>query len=196
MQIHASMHEIEAFGRRIKSTEWMNKKSHASSFIDQQNKKQSFSSSWFRLEHAVLDNPTTIPSTPYHVAAEQNLDDEYDRVSLNCEDGSLSSQSNEENLSNQSTLPLPTTTGVLDFSLKLTDINQSSNRTRSLNTSNKSRSLKRKHPNGNNDHGTNASNISNRIFHADAFCSICRKVSFSMRDLTKSHRQFFLVVLI
>lgn len=130
----------------------------------------------FRLEHAVLDNPP-IPSdssslTQYHVAAEQNLDDQSDKISLNCEDGSLSSQSNEENLSNKP----PNTTGVLDFSLKLNDTNKSSNRSRSLNTSNKSRSLKRKHPsNGNTDQRTTP----NRIFHADAFCSICRKVFFS-----------------
>lgn len=136
----------------------------------------------FRLEHAVLDNPP-IPSdsssslTQYHVAAEQNLDDESDQISLNCEDGSLSSQSNEENLSTKPT----NTTGVLDFSLKFDDTNKSSNRSRSLNTSNKSRSLKRKHPsNGNIDHRTTP----NRIFHADAFCSICRKVFRT----NKSHR--------
>ena len=177
MQIHASMHEIEAFGR-------MNKKSHASSFIHQLNQNSRFV---FRLEHAVLDNPP-IPSdsssslTQYHVAAEQNLDDEYDQISLNCEDGSLSSQSNEENLSNKPA----NTTGVLDFSLKFNDTNKSSNRSRSLNTSNKSRSLKRKHPSNENiDHRTTPT-VPNRIFHADAFCSICRKV-FRMN---KSHRNF------
>jgi hypothetical protein len=69
-----------------------------------------------RLEHVVLDNPSNVvvtcdslnsssilPSiTQYHVAAEQqdigNGDEEYDQISLNCEDGSLSSQSTDENL--------------------------------------------------------------------------------------------------
>ena len=37
------------------------------------------------------------------------------------------------------------------------------------------RSLKRKHPNGNIDNGWKLS-MPSRIFHADAFCGICRKV--------------------
>ena len=70
--------------------------------------------------------------------------------------------------------------GALDFSFKIDEANQrlfnSSYRSRSINASNKSRSLKRKHPNaGNADHEETLA-IPNRIFHADAFCAICRKV--------------------
>ncbi len=156
----------------------------------------------FRLEHAVLENPPNIlgtsdsfnssSMTQYHVAAEQqdieNGDDEddYDRISLNCEDGSLSSQStnenlnrskkliNEEQISNKNSNETITNSGVLDFSFPINDTNEHSNRSRSLNTSKKSRSLKRKHPNGNIDHGGTIS-MPTRIFHADAFCGICRK---------------------
>ena len=170
----------------------------------------------FRLEHAVLENPSNVndslncssilPSlTQYHVAAEQQDigigEDESDRISLNCEDGSLSSHStgehftsdklrnrsqsdltsnneNSQTISNEeqqiSTNHNENTNGILDFSFKIDNTN-STNRSRSLNTSYKSRSLKRKHPNGNNDHeGT--STMTTRIFHADAFCAICRKV--------------------
>jgi len=62
--------------------------------------------------------------------------------------------------------------GVLDFSLKFDEINKQSNRSRSINTIGKSRSLKRKHPNGSTDNNNGIT----RIFHADAFCGICRKV--------------------
>lgn len=70
-------------------------------------------------------------------------------------------------------------TGALDFSFKMDETNQglfnSTNRSRSINTSNKSRSLKRKHLNDNTDHEETVP-IPNRIFHADAFCTLCRKV--------------------
>ncbi len=130
-----------------------------------------------------LNSSSILPSiTQYHVAAEQqdigNGDEEYDQISLNCEDGSLSSQSTDENLQEQipNNNETTTTTGsVLDFSFKITDTNESPNRSRSLNTSNKSRSLKRKHPNGNIDNGGTIT-MPTRIFHADAFCGICRKV--------------------
>jgi hypothetical protein len=73
-----------------------------------------------------------------------------------------------------------TNTGALDFSFKMDGTNEhllnSTNRSRSLNTSNKSRSLKRKHPNDNIDNGGTISMPPTRIFHADAFCGICRKV--------------------
>jgi hypothetical protein len=127
--------------------------------------------------------------TQYHVAAEQQDVDECDRVSLNCEDGSLSSHSTGEHYAiediinrseeqienNHETQP----SGALDFSFKIDDTNEHllnpTNRSRSINTSNKSRSLKRKHPNGNIDNGGTIS-MPTRIFHADAFCGICRKV--------------------
>lgn len=173
---------------------------------------------FFRLEHVVTENSSTVPLisdsgnsssssilpslTQYHVAAEQQqdleqtglhpttADDECDRVSLNCEDGSLSSSqstgehytiddinnpsqtdamstNDEENLNKNDQI-----NGILDGSFK---IDNSSNRSRSLNTSKKSRSLKRKHPDGNIDQ-SGITSIPTRIFHADAFCAICRKV--------------------
>ncbi len=68
------------------------------------------------------------------------------------------------------------TIGVLDFSLKIDETNKhslnSTNRSRSINTIGKSRSLKRKHQNGTTD---GSITIPTRIFHADAFCGICRK---------------------
>jgi hypothetical protein len=153
----------------------------------------------FRLEHVVADNPANVvvtcdsvnsssilsSITQYHVAAEQqdigNGDEEYDQISLNCEDGSLSSQSTDENLpqeqiSNNNNNETTTSGSVLDFSFKITDTNESPNRSRSLNTSNKSRSLKRKHPNGTMDNEGGIITMPTRIFHADAFCGICRKV--------------------
>ncbi|CAF0843745.1 unnamed protein product [Adineta steineri] len=188
-----------------------------------------------RLEHAVLENSSNVnvtgdlvnstsilPSsiTQYHVAAEQQDigigDDECDRISLNCEDGSLSSQStgeqyNTDDVINRSTITSTnengetilneeeqintnnnnneTTSGVLDFSFKIDNTNEhllnSTNRSRSLNTSNKSRSLKRKHPNGNIDNG-GAISMLNRVFHADAFCGICRK-EFCNKYFLKTH---------
>jgi hypothetical protein len=81
------------------------------------------------------------------------------------------------------------TIGVLDFSLKIDETNKhsfnSTNRSRSINTIGKSRSLKRKHQNGTTDNNNGTTSISTRIFHADAFCGICRKVNkFS------SHKSF------
>jgi hypothetical protein len=184
-----------------------------------------------RLEHVVLETPSTCdtinsssilpPLTQYHVAAEQQegriggVDDDdnnSDRVSLNCEDGSLSSHSTGEHYAmedilNHSRRPLhqqQTRTnekinfdeneqqehidhqpiGVLDFSLKFDETNKQSNRSRSINTIGKSRSLKRKHPNGSTDNGTNSTPT--RIFHADAFCGICRK-EFCNKYFLKTH---------
>ena len=69
------------------------------------------------------------------------------------------------------------TIGVLDFSLKIDEMNKNStNRSRSINTIGKSRSLKRKHQNGITDAANSAISMPTRIFHADAFCGICRKV--------------------
>ena len=172
-----------------------------------------------------LASPCILSSvTPYHRAAEQQeigMDDDAaaDRTSLNCEDGSLSSQSTgehyamediinrsrdspqdpqrsngrsidaDENLrrrtSDDSEQEITDDhqrriTGALDFSFKIDDVNQrlfnSSNRSRSINASNKSRSLKRKHPHGGNSDHEETLAMPNRIFHADAFCAICRKV--------------------
>ena len=184
----------------------------------------------------VLETPSTCdtgnsaaavlpPLTQYHVAAEQqeagvgedDEDNHSDRVSLNCEDGSLSSHSTGEHYAmedilNHSRRPVhqqQTRTnekndfdeneqqehrehqpmGVLDFSLKFDETNKQSNRSRSMNTGGKSRSLKRKHQNGSTD-------IPTRIFHADAFCGICRKVRpmktifFEISDHDFSFRNF------
>jgi len=72
------------------------------------------------------------------------------------------------------------TIGVLDFSLKIDETNKhslnSTNRSRSINTIGKSRSLKRKHQNETTDNNNGIVSIPTRIFHADAFCGICRKV--------------------
>jgi len=69
------------------------------------------------------------------------------------------------------------TIGVLDFSLKLDESTKHSiNRSRSMNTIGKVRSLKRKHQNGITDNNNGTISIPTRIFHADAFCGICRKV--------------------
>lgn len=186
----------------------------------------------FRLEHIALETPaavveTVTPSlTQYHVAAEQQqesayVDDESDRISLNCEDGSLSSHSPDGNyatddVANQSrrsshsvsrsndkvnvdenvehmltesndqqdeqihSQSNNSSATILDFSLKLDDTNKnlfnSTNRPRSLNPNGKARSGKRKHQNGNIDGKQSSLNAPTRIFHADAFCSICRKV--------------------
>lgn len=184
-----------------------------------------------RLEHVVvestpacepLNSTPALPSlTQYHVAAEQQesglADDDSDRVSLHCEDGSLSSHSLGEHFAmedilNRSRRPShqPATratekgnfdgslermlieeneqqdfaeqdraaTGALDFSLKLADAARPSNaRARSLNSTGKARSLKRKHQNGSTDNNNGNTSMPTRIFHADAFCSICRKVS-------------------
>ena len=128
---------------------------------------------------------------------------------MNCEDGSLSSHSTGEHYTiddgmNRSQSNATSTnengesnlheeqqqqihsnepsTGILDFSFKMDSTNEhllnSTNRSRSLNTSNKSRSLKRKHPNGNIDNEGTIS-MPTRVFHADAFCGICRKVEIS-----------------
>ncbi|UJR13288.1 hypothetical protein I4U23_000307 [Adineta vaga] len=179
-----------------------------------------------RLEHVITENSSTVPLvsdsgnssssilpslTQYHVAAEQQqdleqtglhttvVDDECDRVSLNCEDGSLSSQSTGEHytindMNNRSQTDVISTNdgelltkndqinGILDSSFK---IDNSSNRSRSLNTSKKSRSLKRKHSNGNIDQSGTLSTPT-RIFHADAFCVICRK-EFCNKYFLKTH---------
>ena len=180
----------------------------------------------FRLEHVVLETPSTCdtiipPLTQYHVAAEQQEtgivgddddDNHSDRVSLNCEDGSLSSHSTGEHYAmedilNHSQRPVHQqqirtndkndfdeneqqehsehqTMGVLDFSIKYDETNKQSNRSRSINTMGKPRSLKRKHPNGSTDNGTNSTPT--RIFHADAFCGICRKVK--RKNITRKIR--------
>lgn len=71
------------------------------------------------------------------------------------------------------------TIGVLDFSLKLDETNKhstnSNNRSHSINTIGKSRSLKRKHQNGTTTTTDGSITMPTRIFHADAFCGICRK---------------------
>lgn len=191
-----------------------------------------------RLEHIIVDPPAPLEPivsslTQYHVAAEQQhesalIDDDSDRNSLNCEDGSLSSQSPNEhyamedilNRSRRSSHPTHRTNdktnfeenidsndqqeeqqqigqtsqtnfNVLDFSLKFDDNNKnlfnSSNRSRALNPTGKSRSLKRKHPsNGNLETKNVNSNGPTRIFHADAFCSICRK-EFCNKYFLKTH---------
>ena len=82
--------------------------------------------------------------------------------------------------------------GAFDSSFKIDEINEhsfnSNNRSSSINASNKSRSLKRKYPNGvkSADHEEILA-MSNRIFHADAFCAICRKV----RGNDNVHRHIF-----
>ncbi|CAF1462187.1 unnamed protein product [Adineta steineri] len=196
-----------------------------------------------RLEHVVLEStpPTCdtinsstsiLPSlTQYHVAAEQQEsggvgDDDSDRVSLNCEDGSLSSHSvgehyAMEDIINRSRRPSHQqqsrsndktnfdeniermlieeneqqedidhdneTIGALDFSLKLDEANKHSlNRSRSINTTGKPRSLKRKHQNGLTDNNNGTISIPTRIFHADAFCTICRK-EFCNKYFLKTH---------
>ncbi|CAF1643772.1 unnamed protein product [Adineta ricciae] len=166
-----------------------------------------------RLEHVVTDNPSTIPLasdsgnsssilpplTQYHVAAEQQTfgstgigrDDECDRVSLNCEDGSLSSQSTGEHYTiddgNHRTQTELTSTN--DEENRTFDSNEhlfnSTNRSRSLNPAKKSRSLKRKHSNGNLD-PIGTMSTPTRIFHADAFCAICRK-EFCNKYFLKTH---------
>jgi len=95
-----------------------------------------------------------------------------DQTSTNENIQTLLNEKQQEQISNNNET---TTTGVIDFSFKINEKTEHSNRSRSLNTSNKSRSLKRKHPNGNIDHGGTIS-MPTRIFHADAFCGICRKV--------------------
>ena len=66
------------------------------------------------------------------------------------------------------------------LALKMDETNKHStnsiNRSRSINTIGKSRSLKRKHQNGTTDNNNSNISIPTRIFHADAFCGICRKV--------------------
>lgn len=187
------------------------------------------------MEHVVLETPSTCetinsssilpPLTQYHVAAEHQEtsladadDDAGDHVSLNCEDGSLSSQSPgehyamediinrsrrlthqqyrtnekrnvehtfdrllvEENDQQEHMEDDHTPMGVLDFSLKLDETNKligtTSHRSRSMNSIGKSRSLKRKHMNGTTDNTNGTTSTPARIFHADAFCAICRKV--------------------
>jgi len=88
-------------------------------------------------------------------------------------------------------------TNVLDFSMKLDEFNkQSANRSRSLNPMNKPRSLKRKHQNGLTDNNNGIKTRPSGIFHADAFCGICRKVnqstkfSFSFNFLFRFSRNF------
>lgn len=187
----------------------------------------------FRLEHVVLESAPTCdtintssilpPLTQYHVAAEQQEsgigDDDSDRVSLNCEDGSLSSHSTgehyamediinrsrrlshqhqsqsidktnadeniermliEENEQQEHMVHHNETIGILDFSLKADDNNKHSlnvaNRSRSIGSTGKSRSLKRKHQNDNIIDNNGTISMPTRIFHADAFCGICRKV--------------------
>ena len=75
--------------------------------------------------------------------------------------------------------------GVLDFSLKLDNNSKhpsnSSNRPRSLNSTGKSRSLKRKSQSGASDNSNGSLSMPKRIFHADAFCSICQKVHRCVR---------------
>lgn len=192
------------------------------------------------MEHAAHETPSSTcetinsssihpPLTQYHVAAEQQqdetglIDDESDRVSLNCEDGSLSSSQSigehyaMEDILNRSRRPSHqqyrtnekqrnhfeqtidrllveendqhehmkqdnTPMNVLDFSLKLdnetkkSSTSNTSHRSRSINTIGKSRSLKRKHLNESTDNNNGTTSIPTRIFHADAFCGICRKV--------------------
>ncbi len=130
---------------------------------------------------------------------------------MNCEDGSLSSHSTGEHytiddIRNRSRSDVTSTnengesmltedhqqqihsnepiTGILDFSFKMDSTNEHLNRSRSLNTSNKPRSLKRKHPNDNIDNGGTIS-MATRVFHADAFCGICRKVKIFLKSLLK-----------
>lgn len=193
------------------------------------------------MEHIIVDPPAAaaaavvepiLPSlTQYHVAAEQQqesalIDDESDRISLNCEDGSLSShspnehyamedilnrsrpsshstnRSNEkttldenleqiyndpaENQDEQTPQPSQSNVAVLDFSLKYDETNKnlfnSTNRPRALNPNGKSRSFKRKHQNGNLESKNGNFNGPTRIFHADAFCTICQKVRSSVID--------------
>lgn len=194
------------------------------------------------MEHVALETPSTCetinsssilpPLTQYHVAAEHQdtslADDDdddddattaaADRASLNCEDGSLSSQSPGEHYAmediiNRSRRPTHqqyrpnekrnleqtfdrllveendqqehmeddhTPMGVLDFSLKLDGTNKltghTSHRSRPINPIGKSRNLKRKHLNGTTDNNNGTTSTPARIFHADAFCAICRKV--------------------
>ncbi|CAF1181236.1 unnamed protein product, partial [Adineta ricciae] len=182
-----------------------------------------------KLEHVVLEstpaceslnNSSSIlpPLTQYHVAAEQQesglVDDDSDRVSLNCEDGSLSSHSlgehyAMEDILNRSRRPSHQqanrtnekpermsieeneqeehhgTINALDFSLKLDGTNKLPiNRSRTMSSTGKVRALKRKHHNGVTDNGTAA--IPTRIFHADAFCTICRK-EFCNKYFLKTH---------
>lgn len=192
-----------------------------------------------RLEHIIVESSSTndtlntsaILPTQYHVAAEQQEsaigDDESDRASLNCEDGSLSSQSTtgehyamedilnrsrrhlhqqqihsnekinfnenlskisiEENKQDEQIDSDNQGTNILDFSMKLDELNkQSINRSRSINPMNKSRSLKRKHQNGLTDNNNGTINVPSRIFHADAFCGICRK-EFCNKYFLKTH---------
>lgn len=192
----------------------------------------------FRLEHVVLESTSTCdtinsssilpPLTQYHVAAEQQEggigDDDSDRVSLNCEDGSLSSHSTgehyamediinrsrrsshqhqsrsidktnldeniermlvEENEQHEHMDNNNEPIGILDFSLKMDEANKNSlnstNRSRSINLTGKPRSLKRKHQNDTADNNGTIS-MPTRIFHADAFCAICRKVKIKKQN--------------
>ncbi|CAF0986969.1 unnamed protein product [Rotaria sordida] len=196
-----------------------------------------------RLEHVVLETASTCdtinsssilpPLTQYHVAAEQQEggigDDDSDRISLNCEDGSLSSHSTgehyamediinrsrrsshqhqsrtidktnfdeniermliEENQQQEHIDHNNETIGILDFSLKIDEANKlslnSTNRSRSINTTGKSRSLKRKHQNDTIDNNNGTITMPTRIFHADAFCAICRK-EFCNKYFLKTH---------
>ena len=193
----------------------------------------------FRLEHVALESSSTsdrlnastihpTPLTQYHVAAEQHEseiddddddddddDNDSDRISLNCEDGSLSSLSTgehyamedivncskrtlcqnssntmnkinfdeniekmliEENYQQQQERNKETM-GIIDFSLKMNEVNKNLlNRSRSINATNKIRTLKRKYQNGTIDNNTGTISMPTRIFHADAFCGICQKV--------------------
>ena len=169
-----------------------------------------------RLEHLVMENGSTValpfesgtsssilPSlTQYHVAAEQQdvgiVDDECDRISLNCEDGSLSSHStgehdtiDEVNQRSQSRSTLSNDEGIcnpndaLDCTWKSDKSVEhpfhSNHRARVLNSSRKSRATKRKHLDGNSE----PLPTSTRIFHPDAFCTICRKVNASVSSPTR-----------
>jgi hypothetical protein len=97
----------------------------------------------------------------------------------NLTDETMLSEENEQQQQQQIDNDDERAIGALDFSIKMDETNEhlfnSTNRSRSLNTSSKSRSLKRKHVNGNIDNGGTVS-MPTRIFHADAFCGICRKV--------------------
>lgn len=100
--------------------------------------------------------------------------DPSDRVSLNCEDGSLSSEStaNEQLIIDENVKQNQDT--ILDFSFK-TNFNHEQ-----THLNKKSRSLKRKHPNGNH------SLTDEKVFHPDAFCNICQK-EFCNKYFLKTH---------
>ena len=99
--------------------------------------------------HVIHQSLLSSITTQYHVAAEQqdigNGDDECDRISLNCEDGSLSSHSTGEHYAMDDILNRSengneeqnekTNTGALDFSFKMDGTNE-----HLLNSTNRSRS--------------------------------------------------------